>query len=408
MRHAKLAFVALFVSASSLAFASGCSVRLGDGEGEASGEASGSATGTGNGQALAYFPPEKPTVPSPTSHCTPAPALFAQAAVCVCGSMSHAGKLTTIARPGESADVGIFGGFSGASGTRIDGSLRTAEGVSFAGDVDVRDHLYSAADVSGAGTLSVGGDLAVKGDLSGAGSLRVGGALRVGQSTSFAGRTSVGQKAQFVDPGMAPCGCDKASLYDVAGAVTAAREQNDNAKADLPLDANNLVGKTQLTLGQGRYYLSGATAVGKLRVRVEGAVQLYLDGELTTVGEGQFTLAPGATLDLFVNGALTTVGHATFGDPSRPEAFRLYVGGKNASISFAGKDAFHGLLYAPEAKIAFAGGAVVDGALYAGELSYAGDLTVRAARVSVQGSSCEEPTKSPASPTPVPAPAEAR
>lgn len=401
MRRSSLALVALFVSASSLVFASGCSVSIG---GDASGNGFGGTNG--NGQALAYSPPARPRTPDPKSHCSPAPALFAQAAVCVCGSMSHAGKLTTIARPGESADVGVLGEFSGASGTRVAGSLRAAHDLSFAGEIDVRDHLYSGGDVSGAGTLSVGRDLAVKGGLSGAGTLRVGGALRVGDDLSFAGQTKIGEKGAFVDPGVAPCGCDAASIYDVAGAVALARDTNDNAKAGLALDANVLgkTGQTSLTLRSGRYYLGGANAVGKLAVRIEGAVQLYLDGDLTAVGDGQLSLAPGASLDLFVHGALTTVGRATFGDPSRPEAFRLYVGGKNAKISFAGSDSFHGLVYAPEAEISFAGGAVVDGALFAKELSYAGDLTVRAARVSSQAEACEERETAPAAPTPVPAP----
>jgi len=391
--------VALILSASSLLFASGCSLRLGaDAEAEANGVA------RGDGQALAYFPPAKPKVPSVTSRCSPAPALFAQAAVCVCGSMSHAGKLITTARPGESADVAILGGFSGASGTRIAGSLRTGEGVSFAGELDVRDHLYSAGGVSGAGDLSVGGDLATKEGVSGAGTLRVGGALRASEGVTFAGTTRVGERGAFVDPGAAPCGCDTASRYDVAAAVSAARESHDNERAGLPTDASTLVGRGSLALSDGRYYFRSATAVGKLVIEVKGNVQLYLDGDLTTVGEGQIRLAEGATLDLFVNGRLTTVGNATFGDPSRPEAFRLYVGGENAALTFAGRDAFHGLVYAPEADVSFAGAAVIDGAIVAKELSYAGDLEVRGARPRTQPAACEEPDTVPASPTAVPAP----
>ena len=53
--------------------------------------------------------------------------------------------------------------------------------------------------------------------------------------------------------------------------------------------------------------------------------------------------------------------------------------------------------------MSFAGAATVDGALFARELSYAGSLTVRAARVSTQAAACEE--RAPADPTAVPAPA---
>jgi choice-of-anchor A domain-containing protein len=342
-------------------------------------------------------------VPEPTSRCTPAPALFAKAAVCVCGDMSHAGRLVTRGIGGDAADVAVLGDFSAASGTRIDGSLRVGGDVSFAGDLRVADHLYSAGDVSGAGDFSVGGDLGAKRGLSGAGSLTVGGQLRAGD-VSFAGDQRVGQRGAFVDPGAAPCGCDAASRYDVASAVAAAKMQNDNRAASLPLDASALAGTSSVTLKSGRYYFANAQAVGKLTIEVEGAVQLYLEGDIGAVGEGQVRLAKGATLDLFVDGKLTTVGEATFGDPSRPEAFRLYVGGKNAAITFAGKAGFHGLVYAPEADLSFAGEARIQGGLVAKHVSYAGDLTVEGARVWSQPESCEDPAGTvPAKPEVVPA-----
>jgi choice-of-anchor A domain-containing protein len=384
------------------ALVSGCSLRV-DGDGTADGAGSGNGMVRSSGQALGYFPPEQPKVPEPTSHCTPAPALFAKAAVCVCGDMSHAGRLVTRGLGGDAADVAVLGDFSAASGTRIDGSLRVGGDMSFAGDLRVADHLYSAGDVSGAGDFSVGGDLGARRGLSGAGSLTVGGQLRAGD-VSFAGDQRVGQRGAFVDPGAAPCGCDAASRYDVAGAVAAAKLQNDNGRASLPLDASALVGTTSVTLKSGRYYLSNAQAVGKLTVNVEGAVQLYLEGDLGAVGEGQVKLAKGATLDLFVDGKLTTVGEASFGDPSRPEAFRLYVGGKNAAITFAGRAGFHGLVYAPEADLSFAGEARIQGGLVAKHVSYAGDLTVEGARVWSQPETCEDPAGTvPAKPEVVPA-----
>ncbi|HQY63426.1 MAG TPA: hypothetical protein PK141_18630 [Polyangiaceae bacterium] len=383
-----------------LTLASACSIRVG---GEV--EESGAAQGVGKSGGLSYAAPPRPRPPALTTHCSPAPALFAQAAVCVCGAMSHAGKLTTIARPGETADVGVVGRLSFASGTRIDGSLRSGADVSFAGDLDVRDHALAGGDLSGAGDLTVGADLAVGGRLSGAGSLRVGGTLRTPEPTSFAGRQVAGARGAYVDPGAPPCACDPGALYDVAGAVRAARGANDNARAGLGTDARIVAKGAPLTLRDGRYYFSGAGELRGTSLRIEGAVQLYLEGDLTTIGEGQIVLGAGATLDMFVDGTLTTVGRASFGDPTRPEALRLYVGGKNAKLTLAGREAFHGLVYAPEAEVSFAGNATIDGALFARQLSYAGSLTVRGARVSTQPAACEE--RAPADPTAVPAPAPA-
>jgi hypothetical protein len=308
----------------------------------------------------------------------------------VCGSLEPTGALVTEGRaPGQAANVGVNGGFSAAAGTSIGGSMRANGAIETTGDMSVDGHLFSRGSISTVGSLRVGGDLAAGGDLDAVGTLDVGGALRVAGSASHVGPGGAGSRGAFSDPGTSPCGCE--APYDVRGAVAIARTANDNAAHDLSPAGIPTVGETEITLPSGRYYLAGLESVGARRVVVTGAVQLYIDGDLSHVGDDRFTLAPGATLDLFVAGALESVGSIELGDPDRPEAFRLYVGGEGR-IAITGSARFAGLVYAPNADLEMAGDAVVEGGLFARNVSYAGTLTIRYAPVTTQGDACEEPS----------------
>lgn len=363
----------------------GCSVSVtGDGVGGLGGGLGGSESGSGEG-AFPTAPEEPVRAPSYTSHCTPAPALVPHA-VCVCGDMSNAGSLTTYGGGGGRGNVGVNGRFSGATGTKIDGSLHVAKGVSFAGSLDVVDSMYTGGRTSGSGSLDVGQSLRVGGDLSGAGDFDVRGELQVAGRRSVAGSLRYASEAVFVPATAAPCTCAKDKIYDVAKAVDLARASNDNAAAGIPTSFE----ARELRLKSGRYFFTNVRSVGSSRIVAEGNVQVYVDGDLDAVGSSQIRLEAGATLDLFVKGAIRSAGDVSYGDASRPDAFRLYVGGPNARISFAGSRAFHGVVYAPEASLSFAGDTEVTGALLAKEIHYAGDLHVRYAPVTTQTATCEE------------------
>lgn len=385
--HFARGFFALAVSLGLLSV--GCSVTV-SGDGSGSGDFAGSGSGSADGNA-SFGPPQEPVkAPAYASHCTPATAVVAHA-VCVCGDMSNAGSLTTYGTPGNRASVGVNGRFSGATGTKIAGSLHANRGVSFAGQLEVADHLYSGDRASGSGTLRVGESLLVAGDLSGAGTVDVGGALRVAGRKSVAGTLHYGSEAPFVAAPASPCTCDKDKIYDVAKAVDVARTDNDNAANQIPTS----FGANELRLKSGRYFFTNVRSIGAARIVAEGNVQVYVDGDLDAVGSSQIRLEAGATLDLFVKGSIQSAGDVSYGDASRPEAFRLYVGGAGSRISFAGSRQFHGLVYAPEATLSFAGDTEITGALLAKEIHYAGDLRVTYTPVTGQSQSCEEEAAAP-------------
>lgn len=371
----------------------GCSIQVGvEGQGDFE---SGPVRG-------AYAPLSVAAPPPYESHCSPAPALMANA-LCVCDDLSITGSLRARAGArGVPADVGVGRDVDLASGTSIDGSLRVGGEVSSAGSLAVAHHLWARDGVHAAGSLDVGGDLASGRDVSGAGDLTVRGQLRVAGDDDWAGSQEIGGRASYDAPRVAPCGCDAASIYDVAKAVAIARDNNDNA-----LGGISSIGSTSLTLRTGRYYIKTIASVGDLRVRIDGDVQLYIDGDLETVGDGNISIAKDGSLDLFINGSVHTVGDVSLGDPSRPDAFRLYVGGASSEIALVGSQSWSGVIYAPTATISLTGDTEIRGAIVAGSLHKTGDLDLRAVRATTMGERCEaKPTVNPppaASPTP-PAP----
>lgn len=323
--------------------AAGCAVDI-HGDGKASGTSGSSLVG-----------------PKPGTGGLCLPRSVFQNAVCLCGDFAHAGSLVTEAPEARLANVGVNGTFSAATGTNIAGTLSAHDGAAMAGDLVVSRDLLTAGGVSGAGQLHVGHDATVAQSLSLAGELDVGGTLRVGGQSIVVGAQHVGTRAAFSGAVDAPCECDPSKRLDV-GARVAAQGTGVDATGDLDL-------------GPGAHVYR---SLQLSKLRVSGEAQVYVAGDLASIGHGQVELAPGATLELFVAGNVSTVGSVTFGDPSRPEAFRLYVGGRHTvAIASAGRTEWNGQVYAPDATIAFAGSSDVTGALFARALSYAGSLRVR-------------------------------
>jgi predicted acyltransferase (DUF342 family) len=336
-----------------------------------------------------------------------APETAFERAVCICGDFTHAGALTTRAREGAAADVGVLGSFSGATGTNIAGSLLARGTVSVAGDLEVRDDLFAGRGLSGAGDVRAGRDLQCGGDVSMAGSLGVGGTMRVAGHVSIAGEFEASRRGAYATPSAPPCGC---ADFDVARAVSMARDDNDNEALGLPTDAASLGGRA-ITLGTGRYYFSNAAAIGRSRFLIDGNVTIHVDGDLDAVGRASFELAPGAACDVYVNGSVRYAGSVVAGDAQDPSAFRLYVGGAGSVVAGAGEATFYGFVYAPRAEVSFAGDTKVVGAVVAKDISYAGSLTVAYAKPSARveiakptvGDPASQPPSDPA-PAPLPAP----
>jgi hypothetical protein len=295
-------------------------------------------------------------------------------AVCVCGDLSLAGSLKTEAAPGQSADVGVTGKITMSTDTKIDGALIAGGPLGFSGEVGIAKDLLTPKDISGTGDLAVGASLSCGGSITTAGTMNVKGALAVAGAVTHSGERAIGSTQPFAASALAqPCGCD---AFDVAAAVALAKTSNDDAARSID-ERLAAVGENELTLESGRYYLEDPAAVGRTHFTINGAVSIYVAGSLALVGESNFALADGATLDLYVSGGVGYAGSVVAGNAKDPSAFRLYVGGKDAIVAGAGEATYHGFIFAPDAEVQFAGTTEVEGALFTKGLTYAGSLEVK-------------------------------
>jgi hypothetical protein len=322
-----------------------------------------------------HVDPGTPTRASNPGLCAP-PTAFSYA-LCTCENLTQVGFLKVGAGASGDGSVGVNGLSSVANDSNVSGSWVSWKQWTGGTGAHIGGSLRSGADLLVAGAVWVGKDLAVKGNLTGAGLLTVAGALRVGGNDVFLGlRQVAGGRAAFDAPTQPPCGCDPATLFDVAGAVAQARTTNDNAARGIPAGAQLDVGVQRLILDTGRYYFQGVHNIGAGVLDIRGNVSIYIDGSLDEIGAEAIKLETGATLDLYVSGPVRLVGFTPVGSRQSPSSFRLFVGGSDRLSIGAGLQEFFGSIYAPTAEIALAGVTVIWGSLFAREVIDLGVLAI--------------------------------
>ncbi|MEY2935908.1 MAG: hypothetical protein RL033_6657 [Pseudomonadota bacterium] len=324
--------------------------------------------------------------------CEPSiPAQAFSAALCSCEDISVAGFLRTRSfrsNAGEQsadrlggnvqvnrsylttglADVGGSFEVAGARDVLFGGVLRVGEDLRFNPAFDV------------AGIVQVGRDAALGSSLRAVGRIDIGRDLYRAPESRFLGLALVGVGGQRYSQAVAvapPCGCGASEILDIPALVAEARASNDNASAGLDsheLDLALGIG-TLLTLPSGRYHLHQLAAAGALELRMEGRVSLFVDDDFYAGPLLRVSLAPGAELDLFVEDNFTLAGAAVIGDPKRPAATRVYVGG-TGDIAIAGLNVFAGNVYAPRANVLVGGVGRVLGSLFGKNIVAAGFLDV--------------------------------
>lgn len=306
--------------------------------------------------------------------------LFAHS-LCVCDDLLDAGALRVRRGSGGSGSVGVNGFTQLAGDIRIDGSAIFYGGIVAPLNLEVGGSMATAASADIVGRASVAGDLDVGEDLLGIGYLDLAGRLRVDGRRLILGYSPNAGIGEYVAPEV-PCGCGEAEILDVPALVDEAREDNDNDVVGLPTQFAQ-IGFSEVTLPEGRYYVGDVRSLGALRVRIEGHVELYLDGSLDLVGYSNFELAEDAVLDLYVSGNVSSVGRVKFGNEAAPGNFRLYVGGEDPIGVSAGDQDFYGAIYAPRATLHYVGATRVVGALFVETLRGAGLLEVESSIIGV-------------------------
>jgi hypothetical protein len=266
------------------------------------------------------------------------------------------------------ADVGGSFTVKGTRDVLFGGVLKSGEDLRFnpafdvAGVVEVGRDAYLADTVRAFGRVAIGRDLYM-----------AAGAAFAGIAFVDVGGDEHTEAISFDDP----CACAPEQIIDVAALVTAAQSDNDNAALGLDPDDFDLVLGigAELTLPGGRFYVEQIAGVGALTLHVTGKTALFINDDLLATGLFRVELDADAELDIFVRDNLVVTGAALFGDPARPSATRIYVGG-TGDIAIAGASAFVGNLYAPTANVLIGGLGRVSGSLFGKNITAAGFLSV--------------------------------
>jgi hypothetical protein len=230
----------------------------------------------------------------------------------------------------------------------------------------------------------------VGGNLQSVGELTVDGSLNVKGTLQQVGDQHVASLGAYADPGAPPCDCNNPALPDVAAAIATAKGTNDNAAAGIPTKIES-VGDSELHFPTGSFYLSSVSTVGTVKFFIDGAVALYIDGDLESVGDENFTLDDGATLDLYVGGQLSNVGDSMFSDTAHPGAVRLYLGSTGSVDLQVGSTEMNALIYAPKATLNVVGDTTIRGGIFADSLSGVGQVTIEYSGVAMPGSNVCNP-----------------
>lgn len=307
-------------------------------------------------------------------------------AVCVCNDLSQIGELHVAAGPAGVGSVGVNGKTDLVAKADVAGSWTAWGGFSTVG-ASIGEDLVTPADVEIVGATTISGDAVIGGNLNATGSLGVTGALSVGGTEELLGDSAIAARTPYAGAGSAPpCGCDEATMFDVEAAVAAAR----SATGGQPSWSH--VGKSDLHLTTGTYYVTATEIVGEAAIHIDGNVSIFVDGSLASVGSSQWQISAGGSLDLFVAGNVSSVGDLKVGDQGRPGAFRLFVGGDHTtSVSSIGTTGFYGSLYAPRASVSYIGDAHIVGSIFARNLEGVGRLTIEYGAPQTAPESCEQP-----------------
>jgi hypothetical protein len=295
----------------------------------------------------------------------------------------------------NSAALGVNGNLTSTAGILARGSLYASgpSGVSSSALVQVGRSLRSAGSLALSAPMpsSVAADAYVGGNVSGP--LSIGGTLHVTPTATVG--SAISAAATTREAVSVPPPCDCSSSVDVAGAISAAMANNDNATIGLTTDRLAAV-TAPLTLDVpcGVFALSGISAQAALTIRVHGRALLAVAGDIVLHAGLVVAFDPGAELDLMLGGGLTSTGAYPVGTPSGA-LFRIWVQGAGP-IAFNGSPVAGAILHAPAAPLTAPAGLEMFGSIVAQSITVGGQLILHYDDAALSaGTECGDPVIDP-------------
>ncbi|HYE30720.1 MAG TPA: hypothetical protein VEH27_04785 [Methylomirabilota bacterium] len=109
-------------------------------------------------------------------------------------------------------------------------------------------------------------------------------------------------------------------------------------------------------LGNGSYQMDSFKATKATDMIVTGDAVLYVKGDFAISGNGQVTIAPGASLTLYVGGGVQIAGNGVVNQNFDATKMVLYGLDSCTDIKMTGNAAWTGIIYAPQAEMQLGGG----------------------------------------------------
>ncbi len=319
-------------------------------------------------------------------------------AICSCSGVTANNTLKTDSfdsemmnmPPMDGGSVGVNGPYTASSSVDIGGSLWVDGKIQTFNKHEVAQVLQCGDDVTASSASHVAADMFLEGNINAQNkTLTIDGDLHIQEGKLNNGAVVLGQTVKGPVTVETPCDC--ADPIDVAAIVQGFQQSNDNNA--LPIAPDELVGlpePKQIELPCGRYFLDAIDSNSSLEITLTGRTVIAIAGDVKNAGAFTIALGPDAELDLFIAGNADFNNIAAIGDPKRPAATRIYVGG---GFKFASNFTLGANLYQPNATFTANNMSEIWGSLFVGGLELASPLVVHYDQAILELEGCEDPNK---------------
>lgn len=138
----------------------------------------------------------------------------------------------------------------------------------------------------------------------------------------------------------------------------------------LDINANN-----SKTISSGTYRFPKISISGNANGYIDGAVILYIDGNISISGNGQLRINSGGSLKIYVSGTVSISGNgiANLNSNPKPKDFILYGTSSCTSVAISGNGNLYGAIYAPKATTSITGNGHIYGSVVGETISIPGN-----------------------------------
>lgn len=140
----------------------------------------------------------------------------------------------------------------------------------------------------------------------------------------------------------------------------------------------NINGNNSKTISSGTYRLPNISISGNANGYINGAVILYIDGNISISGNGRLQINSGGSLKIYVSETVSISGNgiANLNSNPKPKDFILYGLSSCTSVAISGNGNLYGAIYAPKATTSITGNGNIYGSVVGKTISIPGNGNV--------------------------------